>query len=106
MSGYVTLGETWRDVSPVCRHCRHLHFLDGARICDAFPDGIPKPIWNGENDHTKPYPGDHGIQFEALTPEEVEAQRQAAAVKSEQHKQELAERLASIKAERRKAGES
>jgi hypothetical protein len=34
--------------------------------CDAFPDGIPDEIWTGKNDHKKPYPGDHDIQFEKL----------------------------------------
>jgi len=26
-------------------------------------------IWTGENDHKKPYKGDHGIQFEKLNDE-------------------------------------
>lgn len=37
------------------------------RICMAFPGGIPDVIAFGDNDHTKPYPGDHGIQFEKAT---------------------------------------
>lgn len=53
------------------RHCKHLL---GARndgqeynerpICAAFPDGIPEEIAYGDNLHTRPYPGDHGIQYE------------------------------------------
>ena len=35
--------------------------------CKAFPDGIPREILDGEVKHTKPYPGDHGIQFEPLS---------------------------------------
>ncbi len=36
-------------------------------FCTAFPDGIPEEITYGTNDHTKPFPGDHGIQFEEAT---------------------------------------
>jgi len=56
--------------SSVCTFCKHLHqavlLPNGTHhnTCKAFPDGIPKVIWNGMNDHTRPYPGDHGIQFE------------------------------------------
>jgi hypothetical protein len=48
--------------SVVCFRCANL--TDGVdHRCRAFPDGIPWPIWDGENDHKAPYEGDHGIQF-------------------------------------------
>jgi len=51
--------------SPTCAGCKHFNYIDPrARVCDAFPDGIPEVIWIGKNDHRKPYPGDHGILFE------------------------------------------
>jgi hypothetical protein len=54
--------------SRVCTFCQHL--ISGRqRRCDAFPDGIPLPIWLGEHDHHTPYPGDRGIQFEPVRPE-------------------------------------
>lgn len=33
-------------------------------VCTAFPDRIPEEIAYGDNQHTSPFPGDHGIQFE------------------------------------------
>ena len=62
-----------------CKHYRGLRdFGDGGGvedaglrfICDAFPDGIPYAIAYGDNPHTKPFPGDNGIQFEEGEPEE------------------------------------
>lgn len=43
---------------PQCLYCRHLKDK-----CPAF-DKIPSKIWFNEFNHHKPYPGDHGIQFE------------------------------------------
>ena len=54
--------------SSVCSRCKHWRPAIGAngQTCAAFTkaDSIPPPIWKGENPHTKPYPGDNGIQFE------------------------------------------
>jgi len=48
--------------SVVCTFCKHKK--DGYS-CDAF-NLIPEAIWLGQDNHTAPYPGDKGIQFEAL----------------------------------------
>lgn len=48
--------------SPVCTYCKH---AEGFRRCKAFgAEPIPLPIWDGENDHREPFPGDGGIRFE------------------------------------------
>ena len=52
-----------------CNTCRHRQpYMKnlGAIHCDAFQDRqIPMEILRNEIDHTKPYPGDNGILFEA-----------------------------------------
>ncbi len=54
-------------VSRVCSFCQNFDLSDPvARQCSAFPAGIPLPIWNGENNHTEPYPGDNGIRFQSV----------------------------------------
>lgn len=60
------------EYSPVCTLCRHWRPEQG-RTCTAFPraDSIPLPIWRGEHNHTTPYPGDSGVQFESVPDEEV-----------------------------------
>ncbi len=56
--------------SRICLPCKHFHretySETGKKTCKAFPDGIPSVIWKGNNDHKKPYPRDHGIQFEPI----------------------------------------
>ena len=61
-------------VIPNCanRGCKHFIGWKGRYgkaynlICKAFPKGIPEEIAYGPNLHLKPYPGDHGIQFEPM----------------------------------------
>lgn len=53
----------------LCRHFRGVAQPDGTEmtervVCKAFPDGIPDEIAYGSNPHTKPFPGDRGVQFE------------------------------------------
>lgn len=69
--------------SPICSTCRHLDW-GATRACAAFPgmDSIPLEIWLGHNDHRTPVPGDHGIQYERITPDEARhryEERRAAA---------------------------
>ena len=59
----ITIDQSFEFVkySPVCLFCEHL--IDAQnRQCRAF-DSIPIEIWNGNNDHKKPYPNDRGYQF-------------------------------------------
>lgn len=54
---------------PSCLECKHLDLSQvrrGTRArCAAFPEGIPEEIALGMEKHLTPYPGDHGIQYEA-----------------------------------------
>jgi len=52
-----------------CKHYLGVIQPDGTEMtetnnCEAFPDGIPDAIAYGDDNHTKPFPGDNGIQFE------------------------------------------
>jgi hypothetical protein len=59
-------------LEPICltRHCKHFKGLSPGDelnqrpICAAFPDGIPREVLSGKNDHREPIDGDNGIQFE------------------------------------------
>jgi len=58
------------DISPICTFCKNESTTK--RKCRAFSE-IPLPIWNGDNDHTKPYPGDNGIRFDPINAEKPNA---------------------------------
>ena len=45
-----------------CFTCKHLRADE--RSCDAFPDGIPSLFLYLDRVHNRPYPGDHGVQYE------------------------------------------
>lgn len=48
-----------------CVKCENIIGVQ-ARLCKAFPKGIPEDIWFEGKDHTVSYPGDNGIQFEPM----------------------------------------
>lgn len=50
-----------------CAFC--IHFKPEIRsenVCTAFPEGIPRELALEGTPHIEPWPGDGGIQFEAL----------------------------------------
>lgn len=51
----------------LCGTCVHKSKKDAT--CKAFPDGIPDVFLTGKQEHTKPYRGDHGIQYKAIVKE-------------------------------------
>ena len=53
----------------LCLDCKH--FIGKIKsisipVCEAFGNGIPAELLNNSIKHTKPYPGDNGIQFEPI----------------------------------------
>lgn len=52
---------------PICNNCK---FNRGDGTCQAFPKGILDEILNGENDHSKPLPGQlNSVTFERISNE-------------------------------------
>ena len=56
--------------TPICFNCKH---FKKSFKCGAFKDGIPNIILTNIHDHTEPYPGDNGIQFEPIEDKKKEA---------------------------------
>jgi len=51
---------------PICTNCKYFNISGIGLTCKAYPNGIPEKILTGEHDHTEPYKGDNGIQFEPI----------------------------------------
>lgn len=49
-----------------CASCAHWS-PDRAKVCAAYPQGIPLVIVLNQADHKKPLPNDNGIQWKAKT---------------------------------------
>ncbi len=48
----------------LCTHCERFdRATEDRNVCTAFPSGIPSDVLLGVLDHSKPIPGDHGLQF-------------------------------------------
>ena len=63
-----TLDGERQPYSPVCSLCQRLRNGGEDFHCDAFPDQeIPLDIWNGINDHSVEFTGDHGLTFLQVT---------------------------------------
>jgi len=58
---------------PQCMNCRHFQRFSKTEkrqgICAAFPDGIPGPIMDNEEDHRQPVAGDRGLRWEQVDPQ-------------------------------------
>jgi len=54
------------EVVGICHTCIHQIDLVDMDVCTAFPEGIPTEFRVGKVLHTKPYPGDHGIQYDRM----------------------------------------
>lgn len=52
---------------PHCLQCKHYQEGSAPPTCKAYQLEIIAEIWIGGDPHTKPMPGDNGIQFEPKT---------------------------------------
>jgi len=58
------VAEASMDISTQCLNCIYLN--NDLMTCKAFENGIPDEIFSGNFDHTEPFKGDNGIQFEEI----------------------------------------
>lgn len=42
---------------PICLNCKHFNQDTPGATCQAFPNGIPAEIYEGDNKHKKPLKG-------------------------------------------------
>ena len=49
------------ELAPPCDNCKR---RIGETVCQAFPNGIPKKILEGKEQHRKPISGDRGLVWE------------------------------------------
>jgi len=57
-----------------CMRCTR-YFVDPDKdvpVCLAFPNGIPVEIYTGEVDHSEPFKGDNGLQFDDMGMEHIQ----------------------------------
>ena len=59
---------------PICWECKHYR---ANATCTAFAHGIPYQILMSEADHRQPFPGDHGICFEASVLKQISAMEES-----------------------------
>lgn len=50
-------------ISSICNSCKNL-LNPTNRLCKAFPNGIPKKIWNSNHNHKTSINGDNEILYE------------------------------------------
>ncbi|MEI8307138.1 MAG: hypothetical protein WCF99_08735 [Chloroflexales bacterium] len=72
--------NAWSEQCFYCRWYQGFNIETMARICKAFPEGIPLAFWNDQERHDQPFPGDNGFQFAPFTPDEIEVRQTQAQV--------------------------
>ena len=68
MSAY-EIDMKYGDMTPIAPQCNSCKNVITWKNCKAFPQGIPEELLEGKWDHTEPYPGDNGILYDPVDPE-------------------------------------